>query len=507
MHSYDVLYSISDLHLGGAAKADPAHPNVLAVQATGAADRLAKWIRRITPSEPDTRPIGLVINGDFIDFLAENPQQYLDLVAPRRHVDRVVKDPSFAPVFGALADFVAAPRTRLVVVIGNHDVELLHPEAQHALLEVLRYPSTEKFEFALDGTGYTCRVGGRRVYCTHGNEHDAFNLLDHRALRRLLQRAKRGESLRQEEIRDATNAGTRLVVDVMNAVKRELPFVDLLKPEIEAVIPMLLSLPRDRVPLPDLDRAIAIALRRSYDAARMSNRLLSERQAEQGRDDAVSSVAWSRAAWESLEQQYQQSTAPIDIARAEGSGTLSVAGALWGAVRAQTSEDGLRAYLLQLMKKQGLDTFRYDVPSDELFVALDREVDPSVDFVLAGHTHLARLIKRCNGVGYYCNTGTWMRLLRLSPALLENDAAWKSAQVALLDPRIEKIDEWAWTDAPAGVAAHDTKLLLDRCTVAKISHDAGSVKAELLVVGKDGSTQREPVFGADPAVLPAKGGA
>ena len=38
------------------------------------------------------------------------------------------------------------------------------------------------------------------------------------------------------------NAGTKLVIDVMNAVKATHPFIDLLKPESTAAVPLLLAL-------------------------------------------------------------------------------------------------------------------------------------------------------------------------------------------------------------------------------------------------------------------------
>jgi hypothetical protein len=508
MQSYDLVYSVSDLHLGGRIGRVPGSMEVLPTQAMGSAKRLAQWIKHITPSSPPlSGEIGLVINGDFIDFLAENPTQYLDFSAPARHVRRVAADPSFAQVFDALKRFVAAPGTRLVVVIGNHDVEFLHPESQQALLDVLGFPSTKKFEFALDGTGYRCSVGGRAVFFTHGNEHDSFNLLDHRALRRLLRRAKRGESLRQAEIREATNAGTRLVVDVMNVIKQELPFVDLLKPEIEAVIPLLLNLPRERVPLPDLGRAIEIARRRSSDARRMSDGLLGDDVLDAPQSDSVRlSAGWSSERWDSVESRYQHGATAVDIARAEGAGTLSISSALVGSIGAKLSSDGLREYLKTLMLGAGQTTFLYNDPNDEQFIALDREVDPSVDFIFAGHTHLARLVKRRNGEGFYCNTGTWMRLLRLSPALLADDKAWMSAREALLQGDVAKIDDWRWSDAPQDVSARDRSLLLDRCSIAKVERSSNGtiVRASLLIVDAEGREQRDYDVGLDPAELSAK---
>ena len=69
------------------------------------------------------------------------------------------------------------------------------------------------------------------------------------------------------------NAGSQLVVEVMNAVKRDYPFVDLLKPETEAVLPILAAL--NPKLLRRLDELTGIARRKAADAARMRAGFLS----------------------------------------------------------------------------------------------------------------------------------------------------------------------------------------------------------------------------------------
>jgi len=94
--------------------------------------------------------------------------------------------------------------------------------------------------FATQGAGYACRVGEARVFCTHGNEVDEWNGVDYEKLGQL------GHALNAGREVDATewepNAGTRLVVDIMNRIKGRYPFVDLLKPETQVVVPILLVL-------------------------------------------------------------------------------------------------------------------------------------------------------------------------------------------------------------------------------------------------------------------------
>lgn len=503
MQSYDVVYSISDLHLGGSTIACSSPGAPIGVQAFRNGSRLARWIDSIAPSRPGEQ-VALVINGDFVDFLAENPQQLLDFDDPASHLRRVASDGAFAPVFDSLAKFVHVDGCHLVVVIGNHDVELLHPAVQRALIERLNNPRSDKLEFALDGTGYLCSVGGRTVYFTHGNEHDSFNLVDQRALRRLLQKTKRGIKLEQGEVRAATNAGTRLVIDVMNEIKRTLPFVDLLKPEIEMVIPILASIPTVKIDAKRFASAREIAMRIQRDSVRRRGGLLGD-DAPQGDDNgAIAGEQWTNDDWKTIET-LQNTVDPVALARSEGDGTLGAADALIGWWRGKRSDDALRDHLESYMKRDGRFAFYANNPSDPQFVELDEAVHHSIDFTVAGHTHLARLIKRTNGHGFYLNSGTWMRLLRVSLPILADKAEWARAKAALLSANIEDIERYEWDTAPPEVTPADRKLVHDRCSVVKIEHrnSTREVIASLLVVSEKAELTREQTYGPDPASLPA----
>src|SRR6185369_11621448 len=89
---------------------------------------------------------------------------------------------------------------------------------------------------AMDGTGYACTVGGKRVLCVHGNDADAWNPVDQDALHTVIRALKGGLTLPEWQ----PNAGTRLVIDIMNQIKSRFPMVDLLKPETKPVVGVLL---------------------------------------------------------------------------------------------------------------------------------------------------------------------------------------------------------------------------------------------------------------------------
>ena len=57
---------------------------------------------------------------------------------------------------------------------------------------------------------------------------------------------------------------------------------------------------------------------------------------------------------------------------------------------------------------------------DDAFVWSKTNVDPDIEFVVAGHTHLERAIQRSSG-GYF-NSGTWASLIRLSEQQLSEEA-------------------------------------------------------------------------------------
>ena len=187
--------------------------------------------------------MALVLNGDIFDSLAEDVDGYVAVEQAVPMLERIFDDPQFAPVWNALAEFVKAPGRTLVLVIGNHDIELAFPAVQRAIEMRLAGddPAARgRIEFSTFGAGYACLVGGSRVFCTHGNEVDAWNYVRYEDLSRAARRLTAGRALDSSEWQP--NAGTKLVKDVMNRVKRRYAWIDLLKPEVQAALGVLLVL-------------------------------------------------------------------------------------------------------------------------------------------------------------------------------------------------------------------------------------------------------------------------
>ena len=109
-------------------------------------------------------------------------------------------------------------------LLGNHDLELALPWVrEHLLVDLSRGDDAARGRITLsfDGAGFRCRVGQANILCVHGNEIDPWNVTDFETLRRQGRDSLRGQGASPDWI---PNAGTQLVVKVMNEVKREFPF-------------------------------------------------------------------------------------------------------------------------------------------------------------------------------------------------------------------------------------------------------------------------------------------
>ena len=96
---FQELSVISDLHMGGE-KRDGKN-----FQIFKQGDVLGKLITGLANKK--NGKIGLVINGDMVDFLAEPNPKYFDPDGAIAKLDRIADDASFKPVWMALKNFVA----------------------------------------------------------------------------------------------------------------------------------------------------------------------------------------------------------------------------------------------------------------------------------------------------------------------------------------------------------------------------------------------------------------
>src|ERR1051326_1448041 len=157
---YDELYVISALHMAGD------RPELQLFRET---KRLAGFIRWVAGQRPDGQ-VGLVLNGDVIDTLAEDVGGYVATTNAVTALERIMDDASFSVIWSALADYIKKPNRTLIIAVGNHDIELALPQVQRLIATRLAEddPAAHgRIEFSTVGAGYTCNVGKARVFCTH----------------------------------------------------------------------------------------------------------------------------------------------------------------------------------------------------------------------------------------------------------------------------------------------------------------------------------------------------
>ncbi|WP_218508652.1 metallophosphoesterase [Variovorax sp. dw_308] len=475
--AFDEVHVISDLHMGG-------RPGFQILRETR---RLANHVVRLGQQRPEGQ-LALVLNGDVFDTLAEEGTGYVAIDNAVDVVSRIMKDDAFAPIWDALAAFVGLPGRTLVIVIGNHDIEIAFPTVQRLVKARLAGAdpiARSRIEFSTAGAGFTCTVGGARVHCIHGNEVDPWNYNRYEDLARVSRHMNAGQPLPQDAWQP--NAGTRMVKDVMNAVKRRYAWIDLLKPETSAAVGALLVLDPTRAN--KLDGLFGVAGERSRGSAQVDARLSA---------DQAQSPAPAASAGPTLEQMLgpnlkQGVARPADdmlmlaeknydasVQRAVGpDGTLGVPQLAWdrltGWLTGVTKVEALRRALADWLAKD--KSFEL-TDRDETYTKVSESVGSAIDFVVCGHTHLERAIDM--GAGrYYFNSGTWIRLLRLTPDMLRDEASFAPVYDVLVDGSMKAIDEKRF--------AGDKPFVLDQTSAVSICRADGEVVGSLAHVEGDGS--------------------
>lgn len=466
---FDELYVVSDLHLGGTA----------GFQIFNSGRELAGLIDRLREL-PSERRVAFLVNGDFVDFLAERPASHFDPAGAVAKLDRIVGDPAFADVWRALRAFAATPSRTLVVNLGNHDLELALPWVRAHLLDVLSagdVAARGRIVLSFEGSGVLCRVGDAKVLCVHGNEVDDWNVADYETIRRL------GRDVVQGRLVETwiPNAGSRLVIEVMNDIKSKFPFVDLLKPEMQAVIPTLLALaPNQRSKLAAIG---ATAGRLMIDKLKRATGFLGAEEEElasamedfmltrSGVLDIMPNATLAAGARRSAEQMLDDVEEHIGddpmllVGRDKNGEYLGTPSAVMKAALGEEPSEVLREALESLGKDRSFDID----DEDATFRLLDKHIGDGPDFLISGHTHLERALRRRNGHGAYYNSGTWARLIRLDSDVLQDKDRFKQVFNAFKAGTLKALDSLE-------------KLVTRKLTVVAVRSDASSTYGELLHV-------------------------
>jgi hypothetical protein len=306
------------------------------------------------------------------------------------------------------------------------------------------------------------------------------------------------------------NGGTRLVIDVMNKLKVKYRWIDLLKPEVEAVVPVLLAADPSSVSL--LPRALRAGLQAARDAAKMLELLSEEELGPEIPEEpelallgtvgdtfpdlreGLQAIDGARLL-ANVEMEFAQGRDGFDLL--EGGDELLGGPLVW--IREKIRKKKIH-YLRRSLKKAVAHDEGFDPESsDGLYDQVDSKVAADLDFVLTGHTHMHKLLRRNHGPGYYFNSGTWISLIQLQQDWLKDDATFQPVFQAFQDGSLDALSK-----VPIG--GKEIPLLMHRPSVVRLAREeTGTVSGTLCetAIDKDGNAELEPVV--EPVQLPGRG--
>lgn len=426
--NFDVAYLVSDLHLGGER----------GQQMFSSAKAFKDFCKVIASEVKKGDATLLLVNGDFVDFLAEKGASYWNGAHAASQLRGMSQRSGLKLVFDGLKHFVSKEGTRLVFVLGNHDIELALPDVREELVRLLtggQERRQARVEFAMDGWGYRFEVGAARALATHGNEVDPFNFTRYDILSQIIhEQTYFGES--QVAKKWKPSAGSAFVVDAINPLKRQFPFVDLLKPESVSFLTLTMLAPkslamadefvslladakRNEASRPssqrrflsggDPDSQITNAKKSATVLEAMANRHVRYDQLEiddlilSGEDGLLGVADWVDAARESVAGLYREG-----IQWVEQAGRWVISEATDSARRVHS--EALRKAIAPFIASESFHVSRLGDPDRQVL----KMIRGSYDAVFTGHTHVRRFCEDPERNMTLVNTGTWAGLLQLS---------------------------------------------------------------------------------------------
>jgi hypothetical protein len=415
------VFVLSDLHLGPGGPLTTFHE----------ADRLAGLLDHWRDTQPNME---LVLAGDVFDFLQVAGYHGFSAANAAARFDDLARNPATATVLAALRRLASRAGVELTVLSGNHDPELLVDEVRDAF--AARVGRTRGAIRWADDLALVPRDGkhppvwgravtasdaitdpSRTAWIVHGDRWDPSNYIDRDAVRAAVA-AGRGEAV-------ALPVGSHLVFEVLSRLKLNHRWVDELKPELAAVLPLLLAV-EPRLTMAYLARHWSIA------ASLVVSRLKAQRRTgplfdADARAGSVSEAALGAASTGSGQSGAQSLTLdPADaLLRALGNELAEVPDAhtarLLAALEVHLERgapvpgdhllagpSGAVGFLLRAWLRVVRATDRFGRIDGDDATAPDarRYLPPGLGALIAGHTHGARI--RADLAPPYFNSGTWV---------------------------------------------------------------------------------------------------
>lgn len=391
---------ISDLHLGGAPAKDGA-PGFQMCSPAGQ-ERLAAFVRWARAQRTSEQEVLLVLAGDVVDFLAEAPFAPLTLDDGEAGAKlKQIFDHS-SEVWTALRDYLAAGAS-LTVLLGNHDPELSLPGPRRLLLARL---GPGRLEFIDDNRALILGP----VLIEHGNRYDSWNRISHDELRQVRSALSRRES----PPRCIAAPGSVLVTELINQIKPQFPFIDLLKPENEAVLPLLAVIdPKTISKLGSLRTTLREHRRRGK--SRIDGQPL-----RPGEIAAVGDgITPAEEAIFELAGDLAGAPRPGEIGAGDSLEALGHYLAARDIADARNREEAIRRLHRALKERAAVLYATFDVTAEksDYLDQARRYAGRGLRYVIMGHTHLVKRVPLAPN-GLYLNTGTWADVISLPEGTL-----------------------------------------------------------------------------------------
>jgi UDP-2,3-diacylglucosamine pyrophosphatase LpxH len=391
------------------------------------------------------RDVHLVIAGDIVDFLADDHGGFMPFCA-----DDALAEAKLANIIAETQEVWLALRglvergAALTLLLGNHDLELSLPRARHLLSATL---GVGKVDFIYDNQAFT--LG--KVLVEHGNRYDDWNAVPHDDLREVRSQLSRGLEAAFDPL-----PGSRMVVELVNPLKQQLAFVDLLKPEDAALLPFLALL------APDLFGQVATTLKNRIRALRVRYGADQEPKDRNfvGADSSGGAAAVEASGTGDTEDDAYLALAQ-EIAAGGDASMVSSSGSFlsrWRAGLADAYRDAQLDLLLKaLLAMRGSQARAFDVgvEADKYLRAATEAAARGYDVVIYGHTHLCKrvsLVGRAAVSGrkvgpspLYFNSGTWADLMAVPDGILSASvpAEARARLRAFADDLAEnRVDRW-----------------------------------------------------------------
>jgi len=351
-------------------------------------------------------PCLLILNGDVFDFLVDKQQETaIDLDDASTQATDIAGN--HKEVFEALSLLANSKNHELIILGGNHDPELSLPTVQKEIERHLNLTCAHSgVRWMTNGEAALFHVGEAKVLIEHGDQYDAWNWIDHEALRRVVCLASRNVAYHGTY---RLPPGSQMVINRFNRLREQFPWLATLQPLSPAMLPLALE-----VILPTVaktERKALLGAAREFSKYNLRSLV----------DTALRKLKPETEYWAEDDKERQILIEWLDqYERDEDT---------WGGIVDWTVEHVSRV-LSRLRSVMATGLLRR-VSSRDNFYSLDKQDDSvapvarlmerGIDLVAHGHTHSAK--SYLVGQGLYLNSGTWGQLTRL-PDSQAPENAW-----------------------------------------------------------------------------------